>query len=839
MTQTALDQYALNNGFGKTTSQMTEQEKVMLRYQFVMSNLASASGDFARTSDGWANSTRVLALRFEQLKATIGQGLINVFTPVIKVINTVISKLQVVAEMFRQVTVALFENAGSNNNAMSGVSDALGSASDSSSNIAGNLDNATESAKELKNQLMGFDEITKLSDNSDTSSTGNSNTSIPSLGNMDSYTDVNEKLDDITEKALGYADKIKRVFLELNEICKPTKESLKKLWDEGLSKLGYFSGQQLNDFFNNFLKPVGSWTLGEGIPRFIDALNNGLMNINYENINVSLKNLWDILTPFSINLGEGLLWFWENVLVPLGTWTANEVVPRFLDTLSSSIGIINGIIEALQPTFTWFWENVLVPVADWTGGIFLTIWDEINGGLQTFSDWCANNQGVIEDAALVVGGFFLAWKLTEILSFMQQAGGVVFAIKIITDAIKRATIAKLLDKIETMALTAMYAKDFVVNVAKGTVELIKQATQFAINTGAKVANTVAQAALTVATTAWNVVCGIATTVTTALGAAFTFLTSPIGLVVIAITSAIAIGVLLYKNWDTVKEKATIVWSWIQNVFQNFDNFLQNVFALDFTRNFGVLGNILNAYKQNAQNIWNAVKQIFNGVTTFISGVFTGNWRKALEGVKQIFGGVFNGMIALAKAPFNIIIGIINGLISAVAKGINFVTSSINKLSFKVPNWVPGLGGNSFGFNIPQISPYRIPMLAQGGYIKANSPQLAIIGDNTRYGEIVAPENKLTEMARKASREVANTVLKMPEINKPNNTIYMPSLNSSSTNINYTQIGQIIAKEIVSALKDNRTNVNIKIEGDPKKIFRVVKEENNKAVISTGKPQFLV
>ena len=73
MTQTALDQYALQNGFGKTTDKMSEQEKVALRYSFVQSKLADASGDFARTSDSWANQTRILSLQMDSLKASIGK----------------------------------------------------------------------------------------------------------------------------------------------------------------------------------------------------------------------------------------------------------------------------------------------------------------------------------------------------------------------------------------------------------------------------------------------------------------------------------------------------------------------------------------------------------------------------------------------------------------------------------------------------------------------------------------------------------------------------------------------------------------------------------------------
>ena len=88
MTENALNSYAMAKGIGKTVSKMTEQQKVALRYQFVLEKLSGASGDFIRTQDSWANQTRILKLQIESLKATIGQGLINVFSPLLKMINT-------------------------------------------------------------------------------------------------------------------------------------------------------------------------------------------------------------------------------------------------------------------------------------------------------------------------------------------------------------------------------------------------------------------------------------------------------------------------------------------------------------------------------------------------------------------------------------------------------------------------------------------------------------------------------------------------------------------------------------------------------------------------------
>ena len=83
---------------------------------------------------------------------------------------------------------------------------------------------------------------------------------------------------------------------------------------------------------------------------------------------------------------------------------------------------------------------------------------------------------------------------------------------------------------------------------------------------------------------------------------------------------------------------------------------------------------------------------------------------------------------------------------------------MNTLSFDVPDWVPGIGGKRFGFNLPEVSFGKIPYLAQGGYVKPNTPQLAMIGDNRHQGEVVAPEDKLRDMAVQAAQMSTNAAL---------------------------------------------------------------------------------
>ena len=156
---------------------------------------------------------------------------------------------------------------------------------------------------------------------------------------------------------------------------------------------------------------------------------------------------------------------------------------------------------------------------------------------------------------------------------------------------------------------------------------------------------------------------------------------------------------------------------IQAVLQKVDDFLQGVFATDWREIFGpVLGEYLNAFFANVQNIWNAIMQIFTGVIDFIRGVFTGDWERAWLGVQTIFKGIFDGLVAMAKAPLNGIIGLLNMAINAI----NSLIQGFNSIGFDMPEW---LGGGSWHPSIPTIP--NIPYLAKGGTVLSGS---AIVGE---------------------------------------------------------------------------------------------------------------
>lgn len=157
---------------------------------------------------------------------------------------------------------------------------------------------------------------------------------------------------------------------------------------------------------------------------------------------------------------------------------------------------------------------------------------------------------------------------------------------------------------------------------------------------------------------------------------------------------------------------------------------------------------------------NGIITVLKGIVQFITGVFTGNWSKAWSGIKNIFKGAFDTMAASAKAPLNVIIALFENLVNRIGSGINKLIHGFNSIRWDVPDWVPGIGGRSLGFNIKQIPAVKLPRLAQGAWVAANNPQLAIVGDNTREGEIVSPESKIREQVELALAKVGGLAQKV-------------------------------------------------------------------------------
>ena len=317
----------------------------------------------------------------------------------------------------------------------------------------------------------------------------------------------------------------------------------------------------------------------------------------------------------------------------------------------------------------------LEPVIDTIGDAIEYVWIH---AILPIAKWIL--EGVLPAFLEIIAG--LLQILNPLLEVLGKAIAYVFEnfIKPFTDAIGEGVVKilnALADWLKDIAKWIEKNRDFMEDVAKLLVTLI--------------AGFASYKAIVTAVSA----------VVTAFGAVMSFIAAnPIVLVIAAITALIAILVKACGGWEEFKKKVVAV---INTVVKALDNAGWHI-----------------------TDIINNLKTVLSGLITFITGVFSGNWRQAWEGVKTIFKGVFDMLANIVKAALNAVI------------------RSVNSLQFTAPDWVPGIGGQRFGFNIPY--------LASGAYVPPNAGEfMAVLGDNKREGEFVAPESKLQEAVVNAMR----------------------------------------------------------------------------------------
>lgn len=282
-----------------------------------------------------------------------------------------------------------------------------------------------------------------------------------------------------------------------------------------------------------------------------------------------------------------------------------------------------------------------------------------------------------------------------------------------------------------------YMTGTIIPAAETAVKWISEHRTLILALAAGIATAVAAyKAYKVAVTAYNAVMAVYKVVTAAsatgtftLAGAMTALNLPVLAVVAAIGLAVAAGILIYKNWDAIKAKAAELGAKISEVWGNIKTGVSEAVAnlvSAFQSNFPLLSAYLSGWWESVSAAWDNVKAIFTNIIDFVQNVFAGNWSAAWDNIVAIFGNVFGMIVNLAKAP-------INGVISAI----NWVLEKINSISVTIPDWVPGVGGKTLGFNIPTI-----PALAAGGI--ATAPTLAQIGEGGEP-EAVLPLSKLAEL----------------------------------------------------------------------------------------------
>lgn len=585
---------------------------------------------------------------------------------------------------------------------------------------AGAFEEAAEAANDAKEAAEGYlsplDEINKYSDGKDEGAgAGGAGGGAGGAGQMFEEVPVDSTISDMAE---NFKKVMSQLFTPFKEAWNREGKFVMDSWKFALQE----TWDLMKDIGRDFLE---IWNEEATIQMFSDILHIiGDIGLVVGNLAESFSEAWN-----ANDVGLQILGNIRDILAIIIDYirSAADYTVEWSEKLDfyPLLQSINGLLEALKPLtdnigagLEWFYKNVLLPIAGWTiEDVIPAFLDLLSAALSSLNEIIA----ALQPLAVWLWDSFLQplgqWAGDAIISAMQ-------------------TITELLIKFGDWISEHQEAVQ-----------------NFAVIVGSFAA---AWGIVTAAVTAWNIVAGIASGITTALGAAIAFLTSPIGIAIAAIGAIIAIGVLLYKNWDEISVKAKEVWDFVKKKFQEFDTWLQNVFTHDWTEEFGVIGDVFNAFFKNVSNIWNSIKKIFNGIITFVKGVFTGNWRMAWEGVKQIFSGIWDGLVSVVKSPINAIISILNGLISGMASAVNGIADMLNSMRIDIPSWVPGIGGGTLGFNLPHWTPGKIPYLATGTVVPPNREFMAVLGDNKREPEVVSPLSTMKQAVKEAMAEMGSS-----------------------------------------------------------------------------------
>lgn len=186
-------------------------------------------------------------------------------------------------------------------------------------------------------------------------------------------------------------------------------------------------------------------------------------------------------------------------------------------------------------------------------------------------------------------------------------------------------------------------------------------------------------------------------------------------------------------WEGMKQTWNAIVNSIKDAWSMFITWLQSKSPL--------LASIFQTYGKFVSDVCKNIKDILKGVIDFIVGVFTGDWTKAWEGVTEIFKGIWNNIVAIIEAAINFIID-----------GINLLISALNTIHFEIPDWVPLIGGKSFGISIPLVSQVALPRLAEGAVIPPNREFMAVLGDQKSGTNIETPLETMVQAFKQAMNE---------------------------------------------------------------------------------------
>ena len=811
---------------GKSTNQLTQAEKIEAEVNGILEETKFQMNDAAIYANTYSGKVAQLSYAFTSMKTAIG----NVIQPIAKLLIPVLtSAANAVTRLFTAIA-GLMSMFGLKADSVETVSKGLGGVAENADKAAdavkGVGDNASKTGKQAKKaalQLAGFDEMNKLSDNSSSGSGGGSGGGAGGgTSALAESLDVTTNIEQDTSAFDGMLNKVKElagifkdgfsasfgdtnfdgILTHLGNIktalidiftdpgVVSSADNLVKTWSyafgqsvgaiarigvniaEGLvgSIDGYLqknSGRikkflismfdvtaERFSFVGNFMEAIGkisdvfssneAKSIGTSI---IEMFANPIMSA-YEVINKFITDLTKILVTPVINNCELIKQTIQNTMGPISS---------IFGTLAEIMTAIGDKINEIYTTYiSPFFENLSLGMSD-TFGKFLEFW----------------NTYIVPFLDNVAVGFSQLWE-EHLSPLMDKIGGLIGSIvqaiqalwngvlKPVIDWVIQNVLPKLVPVFEGLWNTIKTIFGYIADAIGGIIDFFKGLIDFIVGVFTGDWDKAWNGIKNIFNGIWEAIKGIVQAVWEAIKGIVTNTINVIKTVISTVFNAIK--TIITNIWNGIKTFITNIWNGIRdmisNVINGIKNTISNVFNGIKTTITNIWNNILTTItnvwksiktkvKEGAQGAWDAITGIFSGIANWFKNIFTQAWTN----VKNVFstgGKIFDG---IKEGIVNFFKTIVNGIINGINKVIAIPFNAINKILRKI-NGINILGVQPFTwvheFNVPQI-----PALAQGGYVEANTPRLAVVGDNRTQGEIISPVDKMKETFLSALQEFKN------------------------------------------------------------------------------------
>lgn len=761
---------------GKTTNQLTQAEKIQAEVNGILEETKFQSNDAAIYASTYSGKLAQLNTAFTNLKTAVG----NVIQPIAKLFIPIITTaVNAVTRLFTALSglLSLFGlKADSVETVSSGLGDLAnqaGTASDAVSGVGDSAKKAGKEAKKASNNLASFDNLNVLPKDTDSSSGSGSGSSGggASAGLTDSL-DVTSTIKEDTSMFDSLIDRVKELagifkkgfevsfgdtnFDGIKQHLGSIKDTLIEIWTD----------PKVLNSASNWVKTV-CYSLGQAVgavarigTNIVEGLVGSIdkyLSQNKERIKTHISNMFDISSKdFALTgnlwqaLGEISDVFKSDTAKQIGT----NIIAIFANPFMS--------IQELCGKFVLDLKAILFqPIIDNADKIKTTIENTMKT-IESFTSTLANAMTYVGD------------KWNEV--YDQHIHPLMEALKTgISDTFGKfldaynTYVAPMLERLATKfnELWNTHLKPFVDNVA-GLIGSIADAVTALWNNILKpvidwIIQNILPVLVPIFESLWNTICNVFGAITDTIGGIIQTFKGLIDFIVGIFTGDWnkaweGIKTFFTGIWNAIKGVVSTVWNAIKGIIETVINTIKGIITTVFNAIKTVISNIFNGIKNTVSNIWNGIKNsISNAVNSIKNGIIN-NFQTAYNRITSIFrniGSFFSGIWNNIKNTFSALGTKIGDAISgAVKSGINGVLGMIEGVVNKFVNMINGaidLINNIPGVSIGKLNQLNLPRLAQGGYVKANTPQLAVIGDNKNQGEVVAPEDKMLDMILTALR----------------------------------------------------------------------------------------